>query len=433
MQDRWGDRAKRVRAEVDRLGGRLTLSASALALLFAVRAFENDDASAIERALGQEGVRVEGRLPQKRPDDEVTLTTEGQEAEQEPPVEPAGPASTAPPPAEVIAAQAASLPAAALAAGVLVPGLLASALGFGAWWGYGLLFLALTGGLWLLVGRSFSYLARIFLFPFRSLAWSAFLLGALPALIAILVVSALVVAPVSAKRSSDAREQQALGLIAEAREANRLGDPDEAIRLVAEARDKDSDVEGWREVSAAADGLRAEQATERDRRAAYRDGRRLLREGDYVAALRVFDELGDYRDSPGLAAGARHRGARHLLREARLALANGDFDLASSKARESRALRPSSAATTLLSDVRSALTAARARARERRQAREETRRLEQEQRQLEQEQRRLEQEQQLEEDLYTPPDGGASCPDGTPFPQFPGQRDGDGDGCYGET
>ena len=48
-------------------------------------------------------------------------------------------------PAEAVASQAAALPAGVLGAGVLVPGLIATASGFAAWWGFGLLFLALTG------------------------------------------------------------------------------------------------------------------------------------------------------------------------------------------------------------------------------------------------------------------------------------------------
>ena len=147
--------------------------------------------------------------------------------------------------------------------------------GFAAWWGFGLLFLALTGAAWWSVGRMRFGLARVFLFPFRSLRLAAFTVGLVPMLLAVVLLSAIVVAPVSAKRASDARERDGRALVAQAARAVDRGDLNRAERLLDAAKDKDQDP-GATTMSVAASDKRAASHRRARARAGVRRGARRL-------------------------------------------------------------------------------------------------------------------------------------------------------------
>lgn len=429
--------ARAVRQEVEQHGGQLRLAVATLGTLFAVERFDGQAAQDALDALGAQDVQVQGSLAGTGAD-QVTLTIAGRQAPsrptQEPPAQPVGPPM--PTPAEAVAAQAAALPAAGLAAGVLIPGVALTALGFSGWWVFGALFLGLTGGTWWLLRRARFGLARVFLFPLRSAFLSALTLGALPLLLGALILSLIVVAPVSAKRSSDARERDARQLVAQASRAVRERDPDRARRLLAAARNKDADAEGYGRVRAQADALASAQARERARDDQYRQATAASEDEDFEAAVAGFEALGAFRDSPQRAQQARRRGAGIKLAQAREALGDRDYRRARELADSSIELRPTKAARDVRAQAQRELQAARERSRQRRLAREREQR--------EAERREREEQEALEEPIF-PEDDGAGVPDdgggsvdpgnpcnGSPVPEFPDQRDGDGDGCYGE-
>ncbi len=243
--------AAELRADVEQVGGRLTVAVTTLTALFAVDDLSAESLRRIESALTDAELSVEPRLAQVAGRDDVALSLTNQWRPERPSDRPeAGEPATAPPavaPAETVAGQAAALPATVMGAGALAPGVIAALLGFTAWWGYGLLFLVLTGAAWWGVGRFRFGLARVFLYPFRSIRLAAFTLGVAPMLIAIALLSVAVVAPVSAKRAADTRERDARSLVAQANRALARDDVDEAERLLADAERKDRGVSGYAE------------------------------------------------------------------------------------------------------------------------------------------------------------------------------------------
>ena len=310
-----------------------------------------------------------------------------------------------------------------------------------AWWLFVPLFILLGGGGFWVVWRARRWLSRMFLFPLRSIWWSAFLLGALPMLLVVALIGTTVVAPVGAQRASDRREQKSLVLVAEAREAVRDGDEARAHDLLARAPDKG--VTGWADVRDDADELREQQQVEAERASdgCTDEARVALDRGDYEEAALEFESLGSYRDSVALAVRARRLDARRILGIRRRAFRNGDFLEAQQRAVESiatyplpeaRALRR--AATTRIEQAR-AERKTRARERARRQA--EARAQERERLRQERERRRQEREQREAQPAPVAPPAEPSapstggCESGVPYDDD-GTRDGDGDGYRGE-
>ena len=362
--------AAELRGEVERLGGRMTIAVSTLMALFAVDELSAETSRRIEDALSDRGISAAPSLSRAVLSGQIELSVAshaprdlGQNTG-----ESIAPQPSSAGPAGVVASRAAALPEAVLGAGVLVPGLLATVAGFAAWWGFGLLFLALTGGAWWSVGRIRFGLARVFLFPFRSLRLAAFTVALVPMLLAVLLLSAVVVAPVSAERASDARERDAHALVAQAaREVDR-GDLDRAERLLAAAQDRHRDAAGYAEVRRRASDESQRRADDREHALAYDDARDDYSRGNYAAAVSTLRDLGDYRDSSRLADEFERDGSRALRARARTALEGRRYDSAIALAQESRQLRESPFARELVRHARTEQAAARARARARARA-----------------------------------------------------------------
>ena len=435
--------------EVRRAGGRLSLAASTLLALFLAEAWDSDTLERIASALADAELVAEppldgANVPAR--DGQVLLRL-AQERRPEPTRdEPASPPAAAatpapgPTPAEIVAAQASALPAAALTAGAVVPGLVLAVAGLSSWWLFGVLFALLAGGVFTLGRVARIWLARTFLLPLRSTWAAGFLLTALPLLLLSATVGAVVVAPAAGARAENEREDRARTRLASADAALRRGDLDAARRDLAKARDLDGDLRGVERVTSGIEAEQRRRDQERVRRARYDEGREALRRGDYRNAMQIFEALAGYRDADALRADATRRLAARQLRDAREALQAGKFERALALATTSLGTHRTAAGVRVQQRASRKLSAQRARARAAARARARARAIARRRAAERRRQARLEREAERErqEQLDVAPDPGpdapgAFCENGQPTPEFPGQRDGDGDGCYGES
>jgi hypothetical protein len=343
--------------------------------------------------------------------------------------------------AESVVGQVAALPASLVAAGVIAPGLVATAIGFGLWWAFGLFFLALTVGAWWAIGRLRAVIGNVFFRPFRYRSLAALWLGAVPTLLMFALTSLLVVAPVSAKRASDERDRDARGLVDRAEVALERGDVDRADRLLDNAQRKRRDVAGLAETRRRVGAARREQIRERERRDAYADARSDFREGEYESAVTTLESLGTYRNAALLAEEFRRDGARDLRDQAREALADRRYDPAIELAEQAQDLRVTSPASRLIAQAEKQQKAAEERARARARARERARRAaaerRAERRRIAREQRAAERraEEQAERERlesYETPDVPDYDSGGSNGNWCGASRDGDGDGIWCE-
>jgi len=437
-----------IRAEVERLGGPFRVHSETLLELFAAPDFDGEHAGRISRSLADlqlvtdpadlgghstAGVVTISARDQTKPPEQDRI-------EAEPPATPVGPD-----PATVLATQAAALPAQALTAGVLVPGLVAAVVGGAVWWPFALLFLALAGGVWVAFRYARFWLARIFLWPLKSLWATGFLLAAVPMLLVSVLASAAVVSPVADKRAADERRDDARALIVQGTNALRDGDVDRAQQALDDARDKDPNISGD-------DGLESAIASEQDRRdretaqiAEYEKAKETLESGDSREALPLLLALGSFRDSEQLAGQARRDLAARQLRSAKRLFAEGQFADARAAAERSNATRPTKAAQNLRAAASKRLAerrvAARALARKRaaeRKAKQEAKRkaAAEARRQKKAAEQQREQQESAPAVPDTPSAPSGSCGDisATDFPVPPGDpRDRDGDGIACES
>lgn len=422
--------------EVERLGGQLTIHGSTLLELFLAFSFNQEDSYRITQALADEGLRTSPTdISGLATSQEITVSQndapEPEEPGQEQAAEPPPTPESGPTPAEALAEQAAAVPSGAIAAGILIPGILSAVVGAAIWLPFGLLFLGLSLGMWLAFGRFRFWFSRIFFWRLPSVWFTGLLLALLPMLIATAVVSAAVVAPIAGKRAADKRHDQALALITRANDEFRDGDLDAARVSLEEARDRDSDVDGD-------DDLEREISDEEQRREDYERATLLLDKDDPRGALVVFRELGDYRDSQQLRTKARNALARQQLLQAESYYTEGRYEEARQEAALSLRTRRTKAAIALRSKANRRIAEERAaeRAREQRLAAERQARREAAERARKARQAQEEAEARALEESYSTPaapdSSGSYCASGTPYPQYPGQRDGDGDGCWGE-
>lgn len=434
--------------EVRKAGGRLSIQSSTLLSLFIAEQLDDPTRQRITQALSERDLHCvpELRGGQVGADDEVTIV-----ASERVPVDrheddlvPVALKPTPVSPAATLASEAAVLPAGAIAAGAAVPGVLLAAVSLSTWWAFAVLFLVLAGTVWVVARRFRFQLARVFYFPLRSPWLAGFVLAALPLLLVSAVAGAVVVAPVATQRAEDDRRDQAQNLKASAERSLRDGDLEGARDKLGAARDKDAMVVGH-------DDLQRRIADEQRRRdeevelaRTYNDARSAVENNEQERALGILAGLNGYRDSDTLAAQARRDLASDHLVRARTAYRRGDFADARDAAQASVDIRSTQAATEVRARARAALEAerdrARARARARAEAEAQARADARERADQRRQEREAREEQRRREQESTPvvPDGGGGgggggCVNGVPFPEFEGQRDGDGDGCYGES
>src|SRR3954451_18705332 len=147
------DAARWVAEETRSTGGRLRVFGSTLLQLFLAERFDESACQAMEQALGTVGLSWSPKLTPATvsPATEVEFrqvsfrSPDDADDDGEPDAAPPAPPRTPrPQPAQVLAGRAAALPSTAVSAGVLVPGVVVTALGFAGYWLYGLVFLAVT-------------------------------------------------------------------------------------------------------------------------------------------------------------------------------------------------------------------------------------------------------------------------------------------------
>lgn len=371
--------AQLLRDAVEDAGGRLVVASATVLALFGARALDGPTSDRITAELAREGVVVEPELVRASQSGDVELGLAEKQVgtrDAPPPEQAVPPASPVPAadPAAVVAAQAAALPPSAVTAGVLVPGLLASLIGFVAWWGYGLVFLVFTGLVWFAVTRARYWFARIFLWPLRSTVAAGLLLGLIPVLFVLTVAGLFVAAPLAAKRSSDAQQERAARLIARANRALDGRDLRRARQALSQVGSSERTSSSYRDAADRASALQAENERERERRAAYVRAEEDFDTGDFAAAVQTLRELGDYRDAPALATRYARQGANDLGSDASKALGDRRWTTAISLAEESLALHPTDRARRIRTAARRGLDAARARAKARARARARARR-----------------------------------------------------------
>lgn len=436
-----GEAARWLSEEVERLGGRLTVRGSTLLELFVATDFNAVDSGRVSRAIAERGLRtVPVSLEGVSPDAEVVVENDEEpeleddrSAEEETTVEPAADAAVSPSAKEVLAAQAAAVPAQAVAAGVLVPGVVAAAIGAGIWLPFALLFAAVGFGMWFALRQARFWFSRIFFWRFRSLWLSGFVLALVPMLIVTWLASAVVVAPIASKRAADKREDQALALIRRGNDQLDRGDVDQARSSLDEARDRDREVEGDDALESAITEEEQRREEEEANSAEYERGRKALEDDDPKTALAAFSGLGDYRDSEQLEIRARRELAARQLRWAQRLYDQGRYEEARRSAARSLRTRETQAARQLGARANTRISEQRAAARLRAQQRAAARKARVEAARREREAREAAEALAREQESQSAPDysgGNGGCVSGSPIPN--GRRDGDGDGCYGE-
>lgn len=429
--------AAQLRQEVESHGGRMAVATTTLLALFAAEDLSEANIDRILAALDDESITTRPALTRASVNGQVTLELSDRSPgpeEDEAQLESGQEAPQGPTPADAVTSQAAALPVELIAAGVVIPGLVVSAAGFVAWWGFGVLFLIASAIAWWAFRPLRFLLAKIFLFPFRSLRLAAFMLGATPMLVVLAVLSLAVVVPVAAQRADDARERDARALLVEADDALERGDLRRADDLLDEARRKDAGVAGLSATDERARQLRAEQEEERVNNRAYEAARAAFDDGDYGTAIGGMRDLDGYRDSSDLVDRYASEGAADLREQARAALAGRRYDEAIRLADEAQDLRVTGPGADILRQANAGKAEARARARARAEARREAARLRAEARRLAREQRAAERQRQreIEEAQAAAPAYDAPDVDAPSGNWCGASRDGDGDGIWCE-
>ncbi len=407
--------------------------------LFSANDFSGAENERIGEALAAANLETTpANLAAAKSSSEVTVSQRG--AEPAPPAQDQGsqPSEQSPPPAgptpaEQLATQAAAVPAQAMTVGVLVPTLIAGAIGAAVWAPFALLFCVAGVGVWFALRRWRFWFARIFFWPLRSIWAAGFFLALAPMLILSAVVSAAFVAPTASKHASDNRHRQAVALVRRGHDELRRGDLDSAEHSLKQAEDRDRDANGEEELKRA---IGAEHHR-RNQQGAYDEAKQEIQNDQSAKARALLATLEGSGDNDTLVEKLRGDLAAYDLRAARRLFAEGSYSGARQAAARSLRSRTTAAAQNLRfgadRKVAQQLAAERAQARVEVAARKARR----EQAKREAAASRAEEERQAAEEAAPLPDdystgSGSVCANGTPYPQLPGQRDGDGDGCYGE-
>jgi hypothetical protein len=372
--------AEVIRDAVEQAGGHLVIAVTTLLAVFGARHLDSATAAHITDDFARVGLDITPELQRVGAADDVALSLDtwrgprGGARDSAGNTSPGGPAAAPPAgavdtPAAVVAHEAAALSSAAITAGVLGPGVIATAIGFATWWGYGLLFLATSTLLWFALGRARYWFARIFLWPLGAGHLSAVLLGLVPTLTALVVVGVLVASPLAAARAANAADARDARLVHSANRSLDRQDLGAAQRELSRV-DKDwRQHSAYRQVAARVADLSAAQRRDRQHHADYVRAQQEFDGGEFSAAVELLESLDSYQGAPELARRYRNEGARRLRADASAALREKQWSRAIDLAQRSSSLHPTRQARRLRDAGRRGDAAARARARAQRRAR----------------------------------------------------------------